>query len=89
MKQADTAKDSLTAAASNFYTVTPHDTNEIGTYKPRYLYVGGTGDLAIVGDDGVEVTWTITAESVGVQWCRPRIIKATGTTVTADIIACY
>lgn len=59
--------------------VTPHDTNEL-TNVSRALYVGTTGNVAVVMRDGQSLTIT----SVPVGWHRMRVkqVKSTGTTAS-------
>lgn len=63
--------------------VTPHNTNEL-TKVSRALYIGVSGDVAVVMQDGT--TLTFKAVPVGLLPIRVKIVKSTGTTAT-DIVA--
>jgi hypothetical protein len=69
---------------SRHYTVTPHNTNDL-PFRPRSLYVGGQGDIAIVDENGVTATYY---GVLGMLPFRPLKIKVTGTTAT-NIVAMY
>lgn len=72
-------------------TVTPHDTDLLaapsGVTATKYLYVGVTGDVAIVtpSNDHVVLKGLLAGAFHPIQ---ARIIKATGTTAT-NILAVY
>lgn len=88
MERAFTAKETAESPARNSYPVTPHDTNEIGTYEPKGLWVGSGGTLVgrLMGD-----TADRTFTNIGNGSYLPfkfRIIKATGTTAS-DLVALY
>lgn len=68
-----------------FTAVTPHDTNEIT--PPRALYIGTSGDVAVIGRTGAAVTLKAVPQGT-VLPIRPKIVKSTGTTA-ADIVALY
>ena len=59
--------------------VTPHDTNELAKVS-RALYIGVTGDVVVVMQDGT--TLTFKAVPVGLLPVRVKVVKATGTTAT-------
>lgn len=65
--------------------VTLHDTNELTPYA-RALYVGTTGNIALVTAGGDPVTFT--AVPVGILPVRCKIVKSTGTTAS-NIVALY
>ena len=74
------------SAAQNSAAVTAHDSNEVGSYVPRGLYVGSGGNitLQLVGD-----TADVVFEAVPTGTflpISPRLIKATGTTASAMVI---
>lgn len=71
--------------AYRWFYITPNDDQDLPTY-PRAIYVGGAGDVAMVGRDGVECTFKDLA--VDYHPLRPLRIKATGTTAT-DMIGLY
>lgn len=71
--------------------VTPHDTNELSQSDsgefPRGLYVGTTGNIALVAmNDSASVT--LTAVPVGFVPIRCRKVLSTGTTAS-NIVALY
>lgn len=76
--------DALTAQAESWASVTPDDDNDLAEV-PKALFVGTAGDLALVGSDGVEVTFKV---AVGYHPLRPRRVKDTNTTATG-IVALY
>lgn len=88
MKQSDTARDDASSPARNSYAVTPHDTNEIGTYMPKAIYVG-TGGTIVMKLDGDTAASTFTNVPDGALMpFRAKVILATGTTAS-DIVAVY
>ena len=88
MKQADAARDDASSPARNSYAVTPHDTNEIGEFVPKALYVGTGGNISmqLVGDTAA-VTFSNVPDG-SLLPVRASIIKSTGTTASG-IIALY
>jgi hypothetical protein len=70
-----------------FAVVVPSDAADLAK-KPKALYFGAAGDVALEGDDGVAATFTVIAgQTLNV---RPSRVLATGTTVAAGkIIALY
>jgi len=76
------AKDDSDSPAKSSFSITPHATNEVGAYIPRFLYVGGAGTLAMrLANDTADVSY------IGVQAgttlrVRPSHIRASGTTAT-------
>lgn len=88
MRRATLARDSAESAAIDGYTVTPHDSNEIGGIIPRAVWVG-TGGTLVVRLYGSTTDLTFTNVQNG-SWIpmSPRIIKATGTTCSG-ILALY
>lgn len=88
MIQSDTARDDASSPARNSYAVTPHDTNEIGTYMPKALYVGVGGTIVMELDGDVSSTTFLNVPSGAILPVRARVILATGTTAT-NILAIY
>lgn len=81
-------RESAESPANNAYAVTPHDTNEIGTYVPKAIYVGTGGDLVcILRGDSASVTFA-NVPSGAILPIRARVIKSTSTTAS-NIIALY
>lgn len=78
-----TNKAGLTAPLETGEAVTPHDTNEL-TYASRALYVGTTGNLAVVMVDGTALT--LSSVPVGLHPLRVKQVKSTGTTAS-NIVA--
>jgi len=76
--------EGLASPANNAFSVTPHDTNELA-FIPRGIYVGGSGDIAVIlADDTAAVTFVGVLAGT-VLPVRPKIIKATGTTATSIV----
>jgi hypothetical protein len=74
------------APARSWKAVTPHDTNNLPA-GCRGIYVGGLGNVALVGDDDVAVVFT--AVPVGTFMpCGPKRVNNTSTTATL-LIALY
>jgi hypothetical protein len=73
-----------TAPMTHLAAVTPHDTNDLA-FLSRGVYVGVTGNLAVLDAAGNAVT--ITSLAAGV-WHPLRLsrIKSTGTTATSILI---
>ena len=90
MERPSTARDTSESPARNGYAVTPHDTNEIGTYEPKALYVGtgGTIKIVLVGDPDASVLTFTNVPNGTLLPIRPRIIQSTGTTASG-MIALY
>lgn len=82
--------DSVSSACRHWAVITPSDTTDLTTV-PKALYVGGTGDITMIGI-------AAPAGASGVKWAavpassllpvRPRRVLATGTTATL-IVGCY
>lgn len=72
-------------SATHWDAVTPSDTSALEPF-PVAVFVGGAGDIAVKGSDGVAATFTVLAgTSLPIQ---PRMILSTGTTAT-NIIALF
>lgn len=69
-----------------WFSVTPDDTNSL-TAKPRCLYVGGSGDVAITNVFGDSVVLKNVPAGAFLPF-RPDKVLATGTTATG-IVAIY
>ena len=88
MQTTSTAKQTQESPATSSYSVTPHDTNEIGPYVPRAIYVGVGGDIAMeLEGDETSIVW-VGVPTGALLPVKARIILATGTTAT-NIIALY
>ena len=75
------------APASNAFTITPHDTNELA-FVTRGLYLGVSGDVAVTMANGDEVTFL----NMGAGYIHPlrvKIVKDTGTDADLGIIGVY
>lgn len=71
--------DVLWGQATRWTAITPHDSNELPEL-PKAIRCNGAGTLMLVGEDGVAADFVVAAgEALA---CRPRIVKATGTTAT-------
>lgn len=75
-----TYREGLESPASNYFSITPSDVTDFDQVT-RYIYVGGTGDIACVAKDGSVVVFT--AVQVGtVLPVRAVRVNATSTTAT-------
>ncbi len=70
---------------SSFRTVTPSDTHPIKGGPARALYVGGTGDVAALNENGVAVTFAGVPAGAVLPIATSRV-NATNTTAT-NIVA--
>lgn len=88
MQQASVAKETSESPARNSYSVTPHDSNEIGTYEPKGVWVGSGGTIVgqLIGDTA-DRTFVNVANGTFLPF-KFRLIKATGTTAS-DIVAVF
>jgi len=88
MKRASTARDTSESPARQAYAVTPHATNEIGTYEPKAIYVGTGGNITcrLVGDSA-DVVFTNVPDGALLP-IIPQYIRVTGTTAS-DIVALF
>ncbi len=68
---------------TKFKSAIPDDTANLD-HLPDGLYVGGAGNLTVMGIDGVQATFIVTAGSY--HPLRPRRIMSTGTSATNIII---
>ena len=88
MKASSTAKQTQESPANSSYSVTPHDTNEIGAFLPRAIYTGSGGAIAMMLEgDIASIVWA-NVPAGAILPVKARIILATGTTATG-IIALY
>ena len=76
----------LVSPASNFFDITPHDSNELA-YFTRGIYVGIGGDVVLTSVNDETVTFVGVAGG-SVLPVRAKILKSTGTTAT-NIIGLY
>ncbi len=76
----------LDSPAAGAAAVTPHDANELATIS-RALYIGGTGDLVVTMQDGVDATF-IGVPAGFILPVRVSKVKVTGTSAT-NIVAMY
>lgn len=70
----------------NFLAVTPSDTVDLSKGASDAFYIGGGGDIVLVGEDGDSATFTVLSGSV--LACGSKRVMATGTTATG-IVALY
>lgn len=75
-----------TAHGTKWASVTPHDSTNF-TVVPDALWVGGAGNIVLVGSDDVAVTFTGVPAGTYLQ-VSPKRVNATSTTATA-IVAIY
>lgn len=87
MENAILSPDEWDYPATGAYSITPHDTNLIGSYTPKGVWVGGAGNITCELQQGGEVVFTNISAGTLLPF-RFRIIKATGTTATA-LVAVY
>lgn len=72
--------------ADDWAAITPNDTTVLSP-RPRALYIGTAGDLALVGKDGGAAV-VFQNVPVGVLQVRPTKVMATDT-AASDIVAMY
>lgn len=89
MIQADLSKNTVEGPARTGYSVTPHDTNEIGDYLPKAIYVGTGGTIVckLIDSQATSLTFTNVPDGALLP-IRPIVILATGTTASG-IVALY
>lgn len=68
------------ASSRQFFTITPHATNELAYYT-RAIYVGGTGDIAMINARGETVIFRAVPAGQVLPVTTVRVL-ATGTTAT-------
>lgn len=83
MAAIDTTQGGLGQPATWGELVTKHDTNEL-TRVSRALYVGGTGDVAVVMLEGSAVTF-VGVPAGALLPIRVKKVMSTGTTATTII----
>lgn len=67
--------------ARSALVITPHDSNELATVS-RAIYVGGTGDIAVILLDDSSAVTLVGVPAGTVLPVRAKIVKSTGTTAT-------
>lgn len=72
------------APATRARAVTPSDVAEL-PFLPRAIYVGGAGDVAMRGQDGVDAVWRNVPAGAILPF-RATMVRATGTTATALLV---
>jgi hypothetical protein len=77
---ADVTGDGIGAPAVRWFSITPSD-DAVLAIRPRAIYVGVTGNLAVQDDAGTSVTFV--AVPVGYHPLRPLRVLSTGTTATS------
>ena len=88
MRPGGTYPETWDSPALNAYEVSLHDSNEIGNYVPKGIYVGQAGDIAMVMyGNSAEVTLKAVPAGTFLPIC-PKIIKAAGTSA-ASIVAFF
>ena len=65
--------------SSSWFAITPSDSTDLAV-KPRALYVGVSGDITMIGIDGVSCLFK--AVPVGIWPLRPHRITVAGTAAT-------
>lgn len=71
--------DPAAAPSTRWASVTPSDTVNF-TEPPRGIYIGGAGNISLVGQDNVAVTFAVSAGML-LPFC-PNRVNSTGTTAT-------
>lgn len=71
-------------SAFTYKAITPNDSTPLTDGYTDGVYVGGTGDLAVVDGSGATVVFANLAAGV-VHPIRTRVIKSTGTSATGII----
>lgn len=66
----------LASPAGRWFEVTPSDSEDLAV-RPRALWIGTGGTIALVGDDGVEASFTV--PDAFILPLRPVRVKSTGT----------
>ena len=87
-KSTSTAKKSQESPADTSYAVTPHDSNPIGEYQCRALYVGVGGDLNVQLEGDDSPTLFVSVPSGSILPIKADIVYATSTTA-ASIVALF
>lgn len=73
----------LDTPATRWFAITPNDSTDLAA-KPRALYVGGAGNVAI--SNGTDASVTLVAVPAGsLLPLRPDRVLATGTTATSIV----
>lgn len=86
MKNAILAEDTWDAPATGAYAITPNNTNPIGDYTPKGVFVGTAGNLVCELQDGTEVTFQNVAAGTLLPF-RVRIVKTSST--AGGLVAVY
>jgi len=77
----------LGTSGASYKAVTPNDSTDLPDGPCRGLWVGGAGNLSVIGAfDTVEVT--LTAVPIGLHALAVKRVRATGTTATL-LVAVY
>lgn len=81
--------DSQTSSSpsGDLVAVTPHDTNALTNGVTRGLYVGGSGNIVVIAQNGQTITLNSVAAGV-ILPIRVTHVKSTSTTATG-IVAVY
>jgi hypothetical protein len=83
----ENGNSSVGESAVNAVAVTPNDGADLASGYTKGIYVGGTGDVSVVMNNGGAVTFTGLAAGV-VHKLSVKRVNSTGTTATG-IIALY
>ena len=65
---------------NSFKAITPSDTVDLD-YRTAGIYCGASGDVVLMGDDGIQATFTV-ATGVILPVYNIKRVMATGTTAT-------
>jgi hypothetical protein len=75
----------LDTPATNWFAITPADGTDLAA-KPRAIYVGGAGNLAI--SNGIQTATLVAVPAGSLLPIRPDRVLSTGTTAT-NIVGLY
>nr|DAK00521.1 MAG TPA: hypothetical protein [Caudoviricetes sp.] len=87
-ESADATVDLASAPASSLKAVVPHPTDNLPNGVCRALWVGGTGDVAVVAEDDVGAVTLAAVPAGSVLPVRAKAVRTAGTTA-ANIVALY
>ncbi len=82
--------DTVQSPCRRWTTITPSDSTDL-TEVPKAIYVGGAGDVAMIGVDAPAAATGVTWKAVpaaSLLPARARRVLATGTTATS-IVGCF
>jgi hypothetical protein len=69
-------------SARQAYAISPHATNEIGTFEPKYVWVGGAGNITYRPVDGTADVLLSGIPAGTLLPISPSHVRIAGTTAT-------